>query len=117
MPAEQGLCLKTIDASIREGQQPVEADEDQTICSLQPRSDRRRPLQDNELLAAGRGSQLRRRACELRNHANSAGKKSLNTDHSAKSLNRLGRLFDRLDKFSAGTAAMDIAFIGELKFG
>ena len=75
----------------------VEADEDQTICSLQPRSDRRRPLQDNELLAQvedlGFASGLR--ATQPRQQRR---KKSLNTDHSAKSLTDW-KAVDRLDKF------------------
>jgi hypothetical protein len=40
--------LKMIDASSRE--EPVEADEDQTVCTLQPGANRRRPLQDDEFL-------------------------------------------------------------------
>ena len=50
MPAQQGLWLED-DRCVDQGrEQPVEADEDQTIYSLQPGSGRRRSLQDKELL-------------------------------------------------------------------
>jgi hypothetical protein len=50
MPAEQGLWLED-DRCVDQGrEQTVEADEDQTIYSLQPGSGRRQSLQDNELL-------------------------------------------------------------------
>ena len=50
MPAEQGLWLED-DRCVDQGrEQTVEADEDQTIYSLQPGSGRGRPPQDDELL-------------------------------------------------------------------
>jgi len=97
MPAEQGLWLED-DRCVDQGrEQPVEADEDQTICSLQPRSDRRRPLQDNELLAQVEDLSFASglRATQPRQQRR---KKSLNTDHSAKSLTDW-KAVDRLDKF------------------
>src|SRR5215469_17934594 len=43
--------LKTTAASSKGGEQPIEPDEDQAICTAQPEPRRRRPLQDNKLLA------------------------------------------------------------------
>jgi hypothetical protein len=78
-------------------EQPVEADEDQTICGLQPRSGRRRPLQDNELLPQVEDLSLSSglRAPQPRQQRR---KKSQNMDHSAKNISDW-KAVDRLDKF------------------
>ena len=55
-------------------EQPVEADEDQTVCSLQSGAGRGRPLQDDELPPQLEDLSASRRACEVRNHANKAMK-------------------------------------------
>jgi hypothetical protein len=97
MPAEQGLWLED-DRCVDQGrEQPVEADEDQTICGLQPGSDRRRPLQDNELLPQVEDLSLSSglRATQPRQQRR---KKSQNMDHSAKSISDW-KAVDRLDKF------------------
>src|SRR3982074_3435718 len=97
MPAWQGLWLED-DRCVDQGrEQPVEADEDQTICGLQPGSGRRRPLQDNELLPQVEDLSLSSglRATQPRQHAR---KKSQNMDHSAKSI-AYWKAVDGLDKF------------------
>src|SRR6516162_7765182 len=51
MPAHQRLRLEDNRGFEHGGAQPIEPDEDQAICSAQPEPCRRRPLQDDKLLA------------------------------------------------------------------
>src|SRR5271169_36577 len=51
MPAHQRLRLEDNRGFEQGGEQPIEPDEDQAICSAQPEPRRRGPLQDNKLLA------------------------------------------------------------------
>src|SRR5262245_26449510 len=51
MPAHQRLGLEDNRGFKQGGEQPIEPDEDQAICSAQPEPRWRGPLQDNKLLA------------------------------------------------------------------
>jgi hypothetical protein len=51
MPAHQRLRLEHNRGFEQGGEQPIEPDEDQAICSAQPEPCRRGPLHDNKLLA------------------------------------------------------------------
>src|SRR5262252_6339168 len=51
MPAHQRLRLEDNRGFKQGGEQPIEPDKDQAICSAQPEPRWRRPLQDNKLLA------------------------------------------------------------------
>ena len=51
MPAHQRLRLEDNRGFEQGGEQPIEPDEDQAICSGLPEPRRRGPLQDNQLLA------------------------------------------------------------------
>src|SRR5215467_9821264 len=51
MPSHQGLRLEDNRGFKQGGEQPIEPDEDQAICSAQPEPRWRRPLQDDKLLA------------------------------------------------------------------
>src|SRR5258708_2257470 len=51
MPAHQRLRLEDNRGFKQGGEQPIEPDEDQAICSAQPEPRRRGSLQDNKLLA------------------------------------------------------------------
>src|ERR1700681_2083016 len=96
MPAQQGLWLEDDRCIDQRREQPIEADEDQTICGPQPGSSRRRSLQDNELLPQIEDLSFASglRATEPRKQRR---KKSWNTDHSVRSLPDW-KAIDRLDK-------------------
>src|SRR5262252_6642942 len=51
MPAHQRLGLEDNRGFEQGGEQPIEPDEDQAICSARPEPRRCRPLQDSKLLA------------------------------------------------------------------
>src|SRR5580704_991603 len=96
MPAEQGLWLED-DRCVDQGrEQTVEADEDQTIYSLQPGSGGRRTPQYNELLPQieDLGFAAGLRAPQPRQQRRT---KSQDTDHSVRSLPDW-KAIDRLDK-------------------
>jgi hypothetical protein len=96
MPAEQGLWLED-DRCVDQGrEQTVEADEDQSIYSLQPESGRGRPPQDDELLPQIKDLSF---ASGLRatHHANSATKNLRTRTIRFRSLPDW-KAIDRLDK-------------------
>jgi hypothetical protein len=65
MPAQQGLGLEDYRRVEQRREQSIEADEDQTVCRLQPGAGWRCAFQDDELLPEISAS---RSAGERRNH-------------------------------------------------
>jgi hypothetical protein len=114
MPAQQGIWLEDDRRVEQRREQPIKADEDQTVCRLQPGAGWCRAFQDDDLLPEidDLGFTLRRRATQP---SDQGREKSQEMDHPAGSLAG-SQALESLDKiFGRDTHANNLSGSGRTR--